>query len=245
MGTTGQIDRAGMAPAEARHESRPAPGFAAALDQARRATTRDRGIAAETGAAAIAAPVARAGRSADVLFRDRIAALESSAGRGNTGYAARNPSSGALGRYQITPQALHDLGWQDAAGRWTATAARHGVASEAEFLANPAAQETAMAAFLRRAEIQLDRNGSLARAGGEVTGLDGNAVRLTEAGLVAAAHRRGAGSVARYLAHRADTPDAPLSAAERRAFASVEARLRGFEAVSYTLAMRRPATPSA
>jgi hypothetical protein len=119
------------------------------------------------------------------------------------------------------------------------------VASEAEFLANPAAQETAMAAFLRRAEIQLDRNGSLARAGGEVTGLDGNAVRLTEAGLVAAAHRRGAGSVARYLAHRADTPDAPLSAADRRAFASVEHRLRGFEAVSYTLAMRRPSTPSA
>ena len=72
-----------------------------------------------------------------------------------------------------------------------------------------------MAAYRRRAEQQLDRNGSLARAGGSVTGLDGQAVPLTEAGLVAAAHRRGAGSVARYLAHRTSTPDAPLSQAER------------------------------
>ena len=48
-----------------------------------------------------------------------------------------------------------------------------------------------MGAYLRRAETLLERNGSLSRSGGAVTGLDGTPVPLTEAGLVAAAHRRG------------------------------------------------------
>jgi hypothetical protein len=132
-------------------------------------------------------------RLAENAFRARIAFAESSARAPDQGLGARNPTSGALGRYQITPQALRDLGWQDAGGRWTALAARNGVRSEADFLASAPAQEAAMAAYLRRAEQQLDRNGSLARAGSTVTGLDGQAVPLTEAGLVAAAHRRGAG----------------------------------------------------
>ncbi len=98
-----------------------------------------------------------------------------------------------------------------------------------------------MGAYLRRAEALLDRNGSLARSGGAVTGLDGAPVRLTEAGLVAAAHRRGAASVARYLAHRgapapADAP--PLSASDRRAFAAVERRLRDFAELPYAVAAR-------
>lgn len=175
-------------------------------------------------------------------FRARIALAESSARAPGQGLGARNASSGALGRYQITPQALRDLGWQDAGGQWTALAARNGVRSEADFLASAPAQEAAMAAYLRRAEQQLDRNGSLARAGGSVTGLDGQTVPLTEAGLVAAAHRRGAGSVARYLAHRTSTPDAPLSGADRAAFVAVEARLRGFASLPYGLASREGST---
>jgi hypothetical protein len=184
------------------------------------------------------ARLAAAPRPAENAFHARIALAESSARAPGQGLGARNPSSGALGRHQITPQALRDLGWQDASGQWTALAARNGVRSEADFLASAPAQEAAMAAYLRRAEQQLDRNGSLARAGSAVTGMDGQAVPLTEAGLVAAAHRRGAGSVARYLAHRSGTPDAPLSQADRRAFAAVEARLRGFAALPYALASR-------
>jgi hypothetical protein len=134
---------------------------------------------------------------------------------------------------------LHDLGWRDAAGGWTALAARRGVGSDAEFLASPAAQEAAMGAYLRRAEAQLSSNGSLSWSGGAVTGLDGSPVLLTEAGLVAAAHRRGAGSVARYLAHRAAPPaDSALSAADRRAFAAVERRLKDFAELPYALAAR-------
>lgn len=177
----------------------------------------------------------------DAAFRARIARAESGATRPGEGYGARNAASGALGRYQLTPQALRDLGWMDAAGGWTALAARHGVASHEGFLSSQAAQEAAMGAYLRRAETLLHRNGSLARSGGAVPGLDGSPVQLTEAGLVAAAHRRGAGSVARYLAHRnaaasADAP--PLSAPDRRAFAAVERRLRDFAELPYAVAMR-------
>lgn len=62
---------------------------------------------------------------------------------------------------------------------------------------------------------------------------------LTEAGLVAAAHRRGAGSVGRYLAHRAaPSADAPLSAADHRAFSAVERCLRDFAELPYAVAAR-------
>lgn len=171
-------------------------------------------------------------------FRQLVARLESGgSGVPDQGYGQRNAASGALGRYQMLPIALRDIGWQDAAGRWTPAAAAHGVGSEEDFLATPAAQEAAMSAFLRRAEQQLDRNGSLARAGDSITGLDGAPVPLTEGGLVAAAHRRGAGSVARYLAHRSTAgADAPLTPAERTAFEAVERRLRQFAALPYALA---------
>ena len=175
----------------------------------------------------------------DAAFRARIARAETGAARADQGYNARNAASGALGRDQLTPQALRDLGWKDAGGGWTALAARHGVGSDAAFLASPAAQEAAMGAYLRRAETQLDRNSSLSQRGGTVTGLDGTPVCLTEAGLVAAAHRRGAGSVARYLAHRGASSDAsPLTASERRAFAAVERRLRDFAELPYAVAAR-------
>jgi len=174
------------------------------------------------------APPARPPAAADAAFRQRIAAAESSATATHPGYAARNPSSGALGRYQLLPIALRDIGWQDATGGWTAFAARQGVASEADFLANPAAQEAAMDSYLRRAAQMLAQNGALDRSGTTVAGLAGDAVPVSEAGLLAAAHRRGAASVARYLAHRTETPGAPLTPADSRAFAAVEQRLRGF-----------------
>ncbi|MBD0273544.1 MAG: hypothetical protein ICV73_16650 [Acetobacteraceae bacterium] len=197
-----------------------------------------RGGPAHAARPAAAGPHA-ATTAADAAFRARIARAETGAVRAGEGYGARNAASGALGRYQLTPQALRDLGWKDAAGGWTALAARHGIGSDAEFLSNPAAQEAAMGAYLRRAEAQLDRNGSLSRSGGTVAGLDGAPVLLTEAGLVAAAHRRGAASVARYLAHRSAPADAPLpTTAERRAFAAVERRLRDFAELSYTVAAR-------
>ncbi|MBP0464448.1 hypothetical protein J5Y09_11080 [Roseomonas sp. PWR1] len=182
-------------------------------------------------------------------FRQRIAEAERSAEHARDGYGLRNASSGALGRYQILPLALRDIGWMDASGAWTEAASRHGATDEESFLANPAAQEAAMSAFLARQETILDRNGSLAAAGTTITGLDGREIRLTEGALVAAAHRRGGGMLARYLAHRTETPDAPLTPAQRSAFASIEARLQSFGEVAYAserpgnrMMARRPGT---
>lgn len=192
------------------------------------------------------APAPREAVAPEGAFRARIARLESSAMAAGEGYGARNAAFGALGRYQLTPQSLRDLGWKDAAGRWTALAARNGVASDADFLGHPAAQEAAMNAYLRRAEVQLRANGSLGRSGTEIAALDGTPLRLTEAGLVAAAHRRGAGGVARYLAHREAGSEAPLAPSDRRAFAAVERRLRDFAGLPYAAAARNGhGTPAA
>ncbi len=162
----------------------------------------------------------------DQTFRDRIAQAERSAEHPNNGYGQRNPSSGAIGRYQFIPAALQDIGWRDAAGGWTARAQAQGVTSEAAFLTNPAAQEAAFGDYLSRTGTQLVANGARSGIGRTVTGSDGQPVVITEAGLLAAAHRRGAGAVARWLEHR--TNDTPTPPAQRAAFASIEARLRGF-----------------
>ena len=176
----------------------------------------------------------------DAVFRGRIAAQESA----GAGWAARNAGSGALGRYQMLPLALRDIGWQDAGGAWTGGASRFGIASEADFLANPAAQEAAMSQYLQRTERQLAANGALGAAGSTVTATDGRPLAITEAGLVAAAHRRGAGAVARWLDHRTRTPDAPVPEASRAAFANVEQRLRDFAGVAYATG-GRGVSPSA
>lgn len=216
------------APAAAKSATpKKATEFKAALLAAQAAAPKPASVATAARAAPPTRPAATPS-AADAAFRQRIAAAESSATPTRPGYAARNPSSGALGRYQLLPIALRDIGWQDAGGGWTEAAARHGVASEADFLANASAQEAAMDAYLRRAAQMLAQNGALGRSGDTVAGLAGDAIPVSEAGLLAAAHRRGAASVARYLTHRTETPGAPLSPADSRAFAAVEQRLRGF-----------------
>lgn len=192
-------------------------------------------IARPSMPAALQAPALRPWEGqTNATFRQRIAEAERSAEHQRDGYGLRNASSGALGRYQFLPIALRDIGWMNEAGGWTATAARHGATDEAAFLASPEAQEAAMSAYLARQETILDRMGMLGAAGTTVTGLDGRPIALSESALVAAAHRRGAGTLARYLAHRTQTPDAPLTPAQRTAFASIEHRLRGFSDVAYT-----------
>ena len=211
-----------IAPSTSSHAPRAQPGgrqdFAALLHQ--------RGVPE--------APRARAWESVpNSAFRQRIAQAERSAEQAQGGYGVRNPNSGALGRYQFTPITLQDLGWRTAHGAWTQLAERHGVRSEQDFLGNHAAQESAMTMFLRRVEVQLDRNGAAAQQGATLRGIGGQEITLTESGLMGAAHRRGAGMVARWINHRTHTPDAPLSAAQRAAFAQVERRLQDFSAVAY------------
>lgn len=220
MDPTAKIDPRAVAAGAKPHSAKPVQAFKAALLAAQAAAPRAPAVPPRHTTIAPSVP--------DSAFRHRIAATES---RG-AGYAAHNQASGALGRYQLIPLALRDIGWRDAAGGWTALAARHGVGSDAQFLGSPVAQEAAMDAYLRRTAQLLGHHGALARAGEAIAGLDGGTLRLSEAGLLAAAHRRGPTSVARYLAHRSTTPDAPLSTADRSAFAAVERRLRDFAEVS-------------
>lgn len=186
-------------------------------------------LQASLGSAPRAAlPSARAPAATPDALRVRLASAERSDGHPNQGYGLRNPASGALGRYQLTPVALRDIGWQDAEGRWTAKAAAKGVTSEEGFLASIPAQEAAMGDYLNRTEQLLAAQGSLARAGQSLTGSDGASVPVTRAGLLAAAHRRGAGAVNAWLEHRLNRPEAPLSAAQKQVFASIETRMRDF-----------------
>ncbi len=237
---------AAATPAPASPLATAAANAAAARPSPASSTVRDAGQGARSVAAALAlqaAPLARprggiitpaaAAGQPNVLMRDRIAIAERSADAPDGGYGVRNASSGALGRYQFVPVALRDIGWQDSHGRWTAEAARNGVTSEADFLNNPDAQETAMSAYLSRIEVLLERNGATTQMGNTVAGMDGTAVPLTRAGLVAAAHRRGAGSVARYLAHRITSPQAAAPSGHGASFAAVERRLRDFANLPY------------
>lgn len=224
-----------LAPTSAPRARQSLPGnFAVALATAQEATPRLRGVALSS----IGARPWEAAPNPE--FRQRIALAERSAEHARDGYGVRNPSSGALGRYQFLPNSLLDLGWKNAQGGWTPLAERHGVRSDADFLASPAAQEAAMSHFLRRVEVQLDRTGVMTRQGGSVRGLNGEEISLTGGGMVAAAHRRGSGMLARYLAHRTTTPDAPLSARERAAFQAVERRLQDFGPVAYASMRPQP-----
>lgn len=235
----GRVEPSPTAPAfapvaAARPRQASAGSFDMAMARAQDPTPRPRGVA-------LSGVGARAWEAApNAEFRQRIAQAERSAEHVRDGYGVRNPSSGALGRYQFLPNSLLDLGWKNAQGGWTPLAERHGVRSETDFLASPAAQEAAMSHFLRRVEVQLDRNGVMSRQGGVVQGLNGQDITLTEGGMVAAAHRRGSGMLARYLAHRTNTPDATLTARERSAFQAVERRLQDFGQVAYASMRQQP-----
>ncbi|WP_419895937.1 hypothetical protein [Roseomonas sp. USHLN139] len=206
------------------------PGTTPAANAAPAAPPAATTVATQAGRNAYARAAQPQAPAAGAL-RDGLAAAEGTAGEPCRGYTVRNHRSGALGRYQLLPVALTDIGWKDGAGRWTERAAAAGVQSEADFLARPAAQEAAMAAYLQRTNQQLKANGALSQAGRSLTGIDGRPVTLTESGLVAAAHRQGAGAVARWLEHRTERPDAPLTPAQRSLFQTIEARLRNFAAV--------------
>jgi hypothetical protein len=161
-------------------------------------------------------------------FRNFIAGEEKSTEhrRQTDGYDETGKNGDALGRYQLQKStALKDIGWIDkrcqAEGdgkqycTWTAEAAKHGVASDRDFLNNRAAQETALDLVLSRDEAQArskvitikESDGSERRvslwdlAQQERTYADdaGDTVKITPAGVIAAAHRGGADKPAKFM----------------------------------------------
>jgi hypothetical protein len=186
-----------------------------------------------------AAPVRAWEGQPNQSWREQIAAEETRRTDGDFGYGMRGqPGSSALGRYQVLRDPLINAGWRDPdTGEWTERARAAGVASDADFLANPAAQEAAFNDVMRDNERQMRANGAMRFVGQQVPGLRGGPVPITEAGLAAAAHREGARTVRRYLDHRSANLPAPASVPGRRGdlsrFNEVERRLRAFAATPY------------
>ena len=161
-------------------------------------------------------------------FRDKIAASES----GGAGYSARN-AQGALGRYQLTPIALLDIGWKRGDGSWTG---RFGITSDEEFLADPEAQEHALAEYLERTRRNAVAEGVFTRLGKTIDGIVAP-FEITEAGIMAAAHRMGATKLREYLEHieatgwRSDPTTFPEGRNDD--YRAVEKRLREFSQEKY------------
>lgn len=129
-------------------------------------------------------------------FRREIHKKESE-GAANSGYGASH--NGAYGRYQMRVPALKDAGLIGEDGRWTG---KYGLRSEQDFLRNPEAQEKAFADFMARTEGYVRQFAS----GFEGRRIEGKVApfEVTEAGLVAAAHRQGAGMLVPYFEFQKD-----------------------------------------
>ena len=115
-------------------------------------------------------------------------------------------------------------------GAWSDVAREHEVDSDSAFLANPAAQEEAMTAYMDRNEAQLKANESKSHIGMEYRDHKGKRLKITGSGLAAAAHRERAGATARTL-EKLQTK----AAGRRRTFRKEEVRaikrMRDFEGV--------------
>ena len=75
-----------------------------------------------------------------------------------------------------------------------------GIKGEKEFLNNTLAQERAIQVYLERTQRTLRIKGATVNIGRTFKGIKAK-VTITSSGLLAAAHRRGAGNLALYLDH--------------------------------------------
>lgn len=173
-------------------------------------------------------------------FADAIAKRESG-GEPNRGWGAVNETKGpdgrvtdrALGRYQMTTSALVDAGYKHPDGTWTG---KGGVKSDKDFLSSPDAQNAALGDFTGKLWGQLgDARGKI---GGKINGIKGD-ITITQGGLIAAAHRRGASRVNEYfnwLSKNGGNSKANYQKLDPRLakqFKQIETRLREFQAVPY------------
>lgn len=90
---------------------------------------------------------------------------------------------------------------KNAQGKWTAEAAKHGIKSNDDFLKSTEAQDVAAQDFFQKKAERLSSSGAMKKAGQRVVGVKGEFV-VTEAGLLAAAHRDGEKVVNAYLRHQ-------------------------------------------
>jgi len=185
-------------------------------------------------------------------IRQQIAVKEGSANKANDGYGefrkGRNGNTrlDALGRYQIQRDTLRGAGWEDGLGKWTEKARQSGVESDEDFLTKPDAQEKAFDDVLSSYEQEADKRGLFERVrrGEKITGIKGE-ITVTEAGIIAAMHRRGGPDVAKYFAEadKAKREKRGIRYDKPGVFKQIETRLREFQNVPYTRVTPPPARP--
>ena len=128
-------------------------------------------------------------------YRDFLDALGERESGGDYGIVN---TLGYLGKYQFGEPALIDVGYYAADGTgandWKPAffTGKEGVESKADFLADGAAQEHAIRAYMK---LQWAYLGETQRYAGQVIG----GIAITESGLLAGAHLLGAGAVAAFL----------------------------------------------
>lgn len=139
-----------------------------------------------------------------MTYRDFLDALGERESGGDYGVVN---SYGYLGKYQFGELALIDVGYYSDDGTaandfrqeyWTG---KNGIDSKADFLADGAAQEQAIRAYMKLQWLYL---GDTQRFAGQTIG----GLKVTESGLLAGAHLLGAGTVTKFLAAGAVAPPA-------------------------------------
>lgn len=146
--------------------------------------------------------------NANTAFATTLAALESS-GQPNNGYggwAQDGQGIGAIGRYGFRATSLKAIGWMDTDGNWTDKARSNGVSNPESFRDNPTAQEAARVEYMGKLKSELKANGSWEMIGQTVEGHI-----VTEAGLIAAGWKEGAGAVLKFFSGDSTNANADIN----------------------------------
>ena len=176
-------------------------------------------------------------------FADKIDKFEKSFDR----WDLVNSETDAAGRYQLLPTSLFDIGLMNADKEWHDDP----LPSGEEFLQSQSLQNLAFAAYLTKMWGYAEGIGIARYVGQEIEGSEGT-FEITEAGLLAAAHREGQGRTNQYLAHLAanewvsDPGTFPLDRipgdrTKKDAFEQIEERLIGFEGIALRASDDAPA----
>ena len=165
-------------------------------------------------------------RPVSVDFADAIDKAEKSHGRYDiVRYDGDTPT--AWGRYQFTRIGLREVGLMDRDGNWI----HPGFPTAEDFLDDPAAQDAALARLLAAHDQQIRDKGLRQYLGQEIDGIVAR-FPVTEAGMQAAVHRWGSGSLSLYLQHQAEhdwvSDFSGLDQKTEAKYRAIETRLRTF-----------------
>lgn len=162
-------------------------------------------------------------------FFDKLGMLESS---NDYTKSLNGEGIGAIGKYQIRGLGLIDLGYLDNNYQWTG---KNGIYNINDFKKNKDLQEQIVRELSNLNYKYLKNNGSLNYLGREINGKVDD-FKITVAGLLAAAHKEGAGGVNKYLRkleknEKGDyyLPYQKYKGDTLRSLLAVETRLREFE----------------